>query len=147
MFLITYAPIDVCAIVSKAVGPENGAIATFMGVVRGHSGQQKVHKLFYEAYAPMALKSFEKIDLEARSRWKISELSIVHRVGMLSVGETAVLILVSSEHRRDALSACAYAIERVKQIAPIWKKEFFENHQGVWLEDYHGSSQKEHALI
>ncbi len=123
MFLITDSPIDVPGVLSEISNPENGAVATFMGIVRNHSNGKLVRGLRYEAYRPMALKSFENIGHEAKVFWDISELIIVHRVGTLSVGEIAVLIAASSPHRREALSACAYAINRLKEISPIWKKD------------------------
>ncbi len=123
MFLVTEEPIDIPSLMTQSVAPENGAIATFIGIVRNHSGEKKVQKLFYEAYIPMALKSFEEIGKEARNLWQISELSIVHRVGTLSIGEPAVFILTSAPHRKEALSACAYTIDRIKEISPLWKKE------------------------
>ncbi|OGR84843.1 MAG: hypothetical protein A2901_04015 [Elusimicrobia bacterium RIFCSPLOWO2_01_FULL_54_10] len=124
MFLIIDSPIDVPWVLSQISSPENGATATFMGTVRNHSQGKPVRKIRYEAYEPMALKSFKKINLEAKVLWKISDLSIIHRVGMLSIGEIAVLVAASAPHRAEALAACGYAIDRVKEISPIWKKEF-----------------------
>ncbi len=145
--LVTDLPIDVCGLISEAIRPENGALATFMGSVRNPSGGRAVQGLFYEAYAPMALKKFNEINSEVRARWQVQELSIIHRVGRLLAGDVAVLIIASSAHRRDALSACSHAIERVKQITPIWKKEFREGPQGVWLENCCESNQNETSNV
>lgn len=123
MFSVTPNPIDISAILANAIAPENGALATFMGTVRNHSEGQKIKQLYYEAYAPMALKSFEAVEKEVRALWKISQLSIIHRTGALSIGEIAVFILATAPHRKEALSACSYTIDRVKEISPIWKKE------------------------
>ncbi len=131
MFMITEAPIDTASVLSEISDPRNGAVATFMGIVRKHSGERAVKGLFYEAYEPMALKSFEAIALEARVLWQITDLSIAHRIGSLSVGEMAVFIAASAPHRKDALAACEYAIDRVKEISPIWKKDIEEAHQLV----------------
>lgn len=123
MFMITDNPIDVPWILSEISSPEDGAVATFMGIVRNSSDGKSAQGLYYEAYRPMALKSFESIGLEAKALWGISDLSIAHRVGTLSIGEMAVLVAVAAPHRREALAACAYTIDRVKEISPIWKKE------------------------
>lgn len=136
MFLITESPIDVPGVLSGISSPRDGAVASFMGTVRNHSNGRSVIGLHYEAYGPMALKSFETIALEAKARWKISDLSIVHRVGALSIGEIAVLIAASAPHRAEALSACAYAIDRIKEISPIWKKEFISQPEEKLVHSY-----------
>jgi molybdopterin synthase catalytic subunit len=89
--------------------------------------------LEYEAYQPLALRAFERIAGEARERWPGVTLALHHRVGRLEIGEASVAIAAASAHRADGFAACRYAIERVKQIAPIWKHEFFEGGD-VWIE-------------
>ena len=111
----------------------DGAVAAFLGVVRNHNLGRSVRYLEYEAYVPLAQKSFERISAEVDARWPGVRLALHHRVGRLEVGEASVAIAAASPHRADAFAACRYAIERVKQIAPIWKREFFEGGD-VWIE-------------
>jgi molybdopterin synthase catalytic subunit len=111
----------------------DGAVVTFLGLVRNHNLGRSVRYLEYEAYEPLALKAFERIAAEIADRWPGARLALHHRVGRLDVGEASVAIASSSAHRGDAYAACRYAIERVKQIAPIWKREFFDGGD-VWIE-------------
>jgi molybdopterin synthase catalytic subunit len=128
------ASLDVQALVD-ALGPagEDGAVVTFLGLVRNHNAGRRVRYLEYEAFEPLALKTFERIVGEAQHRWPGIRLALHHRTGRLEVGEASVAIAAASAHRADAYAACRYAIERVKQIAPIWKREFFEGGD-VWIE-------------
>ena len=114
-------------------GGANGAIVTFLGLVRNHNAGRRVQYLEYEAFEPLALKVFERIVHEVGARWPDARLAIVHRVGRLDVGEASVAIAAAAPHRSDAYAACRYGIERVKQVAPIWKREFFEGGD-VWIE-------------
>jgi molybdopterin synthase catalytic subunit len=119
-----------------AAGPESGAdgaVVTFLGLVRNHNLGRSVRYLEYEAYEPLAVKSFERIAQEIGERWPSARLALHHRVGRLQVGEASVAIAARSPHRGDAYAACRYAIERIKQIAPIWKHEFFDGGE-VWIE-------------
>ena len=111
----------------------DGAIVTFLGLVRNHNVGRRVRYLEYDAYEPLALKTFERIATEVRARWPGARLALHHRVGRLEIGEASVAIAAASAHRGDAYAACRYAIERVKQIAPIWKREFFEGGD-IWIE-------------
>jgi molybdopterin synthase catalytic subunit len=111
----------------------NGAVVTFLGLVRGHNAGRTVRYLEYEAYEPLALKAFERIAREAEDRWRGVRMALHHRVGRLEIGEASVAIAAASAHRADAYAACRYAIERVKQIAPIWKREYFDGGD-VWIE-------------
>ena len=113
-----------------ATGP--GAITSFVGVVRDHNAGRRVIRLEYEGYEPLALRAFERIGEETGDRWAI-QMALHHRLGTLQIGEASVMIAVSSPHRADAFAACRYVIERVKQIVPIWKHEFFEGGD-VWIE-------------
>ena len=110
-----------------------GAVATFLGVVRGENLGRRVQRLEYEAYEPLALRTFGRIRDEARGRWPSVVLAIHHRVGRLEPGEASVAVAAASPHRAEAFGACRYAIERVKQIAPIWKHEYFDGGD-VWIE-------------
>ena len=111
----------------------SGAIVTFLGLVRNHNQGRHVRYLEYEAYAPLALTTFARIVDEARERWPGVRLALHHRTGRLEVGEASVAIAAASPHRADAYGACRYVIERVKQIAPIWKREYFDGGD-VWIE-------------
>ena len=111
----------------------DGAVVSFLGVVRSHNAGRRVRYLEYEGYEPLALKVFERIAGEARERWPGIGLALHHRLGRLEIGEASVAIAAAAAHRADAFAACRYAIERVKQIAPIWKHEFFEGGD-VWIE-------------
>ena len=102
-------------------------------LVRDHNAGRRVLYLDYECYTPLAVKSFERIAAEAREQWPAARLAIAHRIGPLQIGEASVVIAAGSPHRADAFAACRYAIERVKQIAPIWKHEHFEGGD-VWIE-------------
>jgi len=130
-------PLDLDRLVT-AVGAStpagaDGAVVTFLGLVRNHNLGRIVRHLEYEAYEPLALKVFERIAGETRDRWPGVRLALHHRVGRMEIGEASVAIAAASPHRADAFAACRYAIERVKQIAPIWKREFFEGGD-VWIE-------------
>ena len=110
-----------------------GAVASFLGLVRERNLGHRVMKLEYEAYEPLAMHAFERITSEVVERWPATQLALHHRIGVLAIGEASVAIVTASPHRADAFAACRYAIERVKQIAPIWKREFCEGGD-VWIE-------------
>ncbi len=132
-----------CRITSEKISPSDfarslqassdGAVVTFEGVVRDHSNGQKTLYLEYEAYSTMAVRKMEEIGAEARQRFDVDSVGIIHRVGRLEIGETSVVIVVTAAHRRPAFEACHYLIDRLKQVVPVWKKEFFEN-GAVWSE-------------
>src|SRR3977135_1455287 len=112
---------------------QDGAVVTFLGLVRNHNLGRSVRYLEYEAYEPLALKTFERIAAEIGARWPGARLPLHPRSGRLEIGEASIAIAARSPHRGDAYAACRYAIERVKQIAPIWKREFFAGGD-VWVE-------------
>jgi molybdopterin synthase catalytic subunit len=129
-------PGQIAAALAASLGPAegaDGAVVTFLGLVRNHNLGRSVRYLEYEAYEPLALKAFERIGAEIAARWPSVRLALHHRVGRLEVGEASIAIATRSPHRGDAYASCRYAIERVKQIAPIWKREFFEGGD-VWIE-------------
>ena len=123
VFKITEDPIKSDDLFAGVVRDENGAVATFAGVVRNHSGDKQTDYLVYEAYPVMAEKKMAEIGDELKAQWGVVDVAMVHRVGKLEIGEISVLIAVASPHRAEALAACQYAIDRLKQIVPIWKKE------------------------
>lgn len=123
-FEITEDEIVVNEVVTRLADPANGAVVTFIGMVRDHSDGHKTLYLEYEAYPEMAEAVLEQIGDEIQERWpEIRQAAIVHRVGRLEVGETAVVIALSAAHRPQMFDALRYAIDRIKAIAPIWKKE------------------------
>jgi molybdopterin synthase catalytic subunit len=111
----------------------DGAVTAFLGLVRNHNAGRRVQYLEYEAFEPLALKAFERISEEISGLWPDVRLALHHRIGRIEIGDASVAIAAASPHRANAFSACRYAIERVKQIAPIWKREFFEGGD-IWIE-------------
>lgn len=132
-FGISVERLDAGRIAARVTAPACGAVASFIGLVRDHHAGRRVRHLEYECYAPLAVKAFERIGAEAEGMWPAVRLAIEHRVGTLGIGEASVVIAAASPHRADAFAACRYAIERIKQIAPIWKREHFEG-GAVWVE-------------
>ena len=130
MFAIVEGPIDVASLISTAQRPDCGAISTFIGTTRiDESGGASVEYLEYEAYRPMADRKLEEIGVEIEERWDVREVSIVHRIGRVDPGEPSVVIVVASPRRGPAFEASRFAIERIKEIVPIWKRE-------VWSDGY-----------
>lgn len=115
------------ALIKEVACPSSGALALFLGVARQHSQGKKVVSLEYEAYEEMAIKTLAQIAAEIKEKWAVDRVAMSHRVGPINIGETSIIIAVSAPHRKEALQACQYAIDRVKEIVPIWKKELFED--------------------
>jgi molybdopterin synthase catalytic subunit len=130
---ITTDVLDLAELVRVVEGAGSGAVASFLGLVRDHNQGRRVTHLIYEAYEPLAVRALERIVGESRERWPGVSLAIHHRVGRLDIGEASVAIAAASPHRADAFAACRYAIERIKQIVPIWKHEYFDGGD-VWIE-------------
>jgi molybdopterin synthase catalytic subunit len=132
---VTTAPLELQALVAEVGGGGvgDGAIATFAGLVRNHNQGRRVRFLEYEAYEPLAVRALERIVVEAKDAWPSTRIGLHHRIGRLEIGEASIIIVAASAHRADAFAACRYAIERVKQIVPIWKHEHFDGGE-VWLE-------------
>lgn len=120
-------PIETAEIVSQLKAPQDGAVVVFEGIVRNHSAGRPTLYLEYEAYEPMALAKMREIGAEMRERFSIRRYLMVHRLGRLEIGETAVLVVVSSAHRGAAFDACRFGIDTLKRNVPIWKKEFFRD--------------------
>ena len=120
----------------QTLGDEScGAVVTFEGRVRNHHDGKKVAELRYECYRPMALKILAHIREEAVRRWELHDLWIVHRVGLVPLGETAVWVGTTSVHRKEAFEACAWVMDQVKMEAPIWKKETYADGSQSWVEE------------
>lgn len=147
MLRITEEPIDLGDLVAKVGDPAAGAVTTFLGTTRETNRGRRVLKLEYEAYAEMAVSEFVKIAAEATSRWELTRVAIVHRVGVVPLGEASVGIAVSAPHRRESIEACHFCIDSLKLVAPIWKKEHFEGGE-VWIGSLadcdHGEEGREH---
>ena len=131
-FEISKDPINTQSVIDKVVQREAGAITTFIGTVRELTHGKKTLYLIYEAYESMAVKKLEQIGREIEEQWKGSKCAITHRVGKLDITDIAVVIAVSTPHRADSYEANRYAIERIKEIVPIWKKEHWEDGQ-EWI--------------
>ncbi len=130
MFAIVEDRIDVAALISAAQRSDCGAISTFVGTTRvDENDGASVEYLEYEAYRPMAERKLEEIGAEIRERWDAREVAIVHRIGRVDPGEASVAIVVASPRRGQAFEASRYAIERIKEVVPIWKRE-------VWSDGY-----------
>lgn len=126
-FWITEHPISIEDCMNQVIRPEAGAISTFIGIAREFTRGKRTLHLEYEAYVPMAVKQLESIGEEISNKWPDARASIAHRIGKLEISEVAVAIAVSSPHRDQAFKASRYAIERIKEIVPIWKKEHWED--------------------
>ena len=133
MFQLTQEVIDTSAIVRGVRKDEDGAIVTFEGVVRSSTRGKSVRFLEYEAYEPMAIKKLEEVGAMVKTKFDIRDIAIVHRLGHMDVGECSTVIVIAAAHRVEAFDACRFAIDTIKQIVPIWKKEFYEDGE-VWIE-------------
>ena len=134
LFEIVERPIQVEEVIRKVERREAGAITTFMGVVREWTKGRRTIYLEYQAYVPMAIKMLAKIGEEIEEKWPDTRIAITHRIGRLDISDAAVVIAVSSPHRKAAYEANEYAIDRIKQIVPIWKKEYWEDGE-TWIGD------------
>ena len=144
---VTTDPLDVDGLIRiVSNGGGHGAVATFVGVVRDNNVNRRVTYLEYEAFEPLASKALEQICDEAVREWPGVRLAVHHRIGRLAIGEASIVIAAASAHRAEAFAACRYAIERVKQIVPIWKHEFFEGGE-VWIEGATANPQDEAARL
>jgi molybdopterin synthase catalytic subunit len=132
MFEIVDGPIGVAAVTAKVASAAAGAMCTFIGMTRDHNDGRRVFRLEYEAYGEMALAEMRKIGKTACERWPIEKIAITHRIGVVPIGEASVVIAVSSGHRTAAFEACHFAIDRLKKVVPIWKKEYYEGGE-VWI--------------
>jgi molybdopterin synthase catalytic subunit len=133
IFQLVRSPIDSREIAESLKAPQDGALVVFDGFVRNSFKGQPTQYLVYEAYEPMAYSKMREIGAQMREKFPIHRLAIVHRLGRLEIGETSVLIAVSSPHRAAAFDACRYGIDTLKRIVPIWKKEHFVG-GAVWAE-------------
>ncbi len=135
MFEVTSEPLDPQRLMDFVRKDESGAVVLFYGVVRNVNEGRRVQYLEYDAYRGMAIKKMREVAEEVRARWPITEIGMIHRMGRLEVGEAALMVAVSSPHRREAFEACQQAVDRVKEIVPVWKKEVGEGGE-IWVEGH-----------
>ena len=140
IFLLVREPIQSRELIESLKAPEDGAVVVFDGFVRNNFNGRRTLYLEYEAYEPMAYAKMREIGAQIREKFKIHRLAIIHRLGHLEIGDTSVLIAVSSPHRTAAFDACRYAIDTLKRAVPIWKKEYFAG-GAVWAEGETPSQQ------
>ena len=134
MIRLTAEPIVLDELLAAVADPKAGAVVVFIGMTRDNNEGRDVQRLEYEAYAGMAERELEKIAAEAQSRWGIARIAVAHRTGVVPIGMASVVIAVSSAHRGDAFEAARFTIDRLKEVVPIWKKEFFAG-GAVWIGD------------
>ncbi|WP_349305602.1 molybdenum cofactor biosynthesis protein MoaE [Bacillus sp. FJAT-49736] len=139
-FQITRDPIDIEKVVQRVVQREAGAITTFIGTVRELTYGRRTLYLEYEAYESMALKKLEQIGMEITEKWPLSKTAITHRIGRLEITDIAVVIAISTPHRAESYEANRYAIERIKEVVPIWKKEHWEDGE-EWIGNQLGTKK------
>jgi molybdopterin synthase catalytic subunit len=133
MICLTHDPIDYHVLTELVRRNHCGAVVTFLGTVRDLTGDQVTTALDYEAYPGMAEKKMAEIEEDTRSRWPVGEIALVHRLGHLEVGEVSVAVAVSCPHRAQAFEACRHAIDRLKELVPIWKKENWADGRTEWV--------------
>ena len=130
---VTDRPLSEAALTEAVAHPEAGGVVVFSGVVRNETGGRRVKFLEYEAHGQMAEAKMREIGEMLRARWpSVKRVAIAHRVGRLEIGEASVVVAVSAAHRREAFEACRFAIDRLKETIPVWKKEHFEDGE-VWV--------------
>lgn len=135
LFQITEAPLDVDALVGAVADPGAGATSAFVGTTRNSFRGKEVRYLEYEAYGPMVERVMGEIGTEVAKRWPpVRGIAIAHRVGRVEVGEASLVVAVSTPHRADAIAACAWGVDRLKALLPVWKKEVFVDGE-VWREN------------
>jgi MoaE-MoaD fusion protein len=136
LFRLTHDPLPADDLVDLVRRDESGAVSLFYGIVRNHSEGRAVNRLEYEAHESMALSKMREVAQETRQRFPgISEVGVWHRVGTLEIGETSLLVAVSSPHRKEAFEACHWAVDRVKEVVPVWKKEHWAG-GASWVEGH-----------
>jgi molybdopterin converting factor subunit 1 len=135
LFHITHSALDPAPLVAAVQSPAMGAVVTFAGVVRNNFGGRATAYLEYEAYEEMAVTVLRQLANEAQTQWNTGTIAIHHRVGRLEIGETAVLIVVAAPHRHEAFEAAEHIMDRIKEVAPIWKKEIWADGASEWVGD------------
>ncbi len=133
MYRVTAEPLSAEALADLVTVPDAGGVTVFLGVVRDNNAGRRVVSLEYEAHVPMAEAKMKEIGEAVHRRWPgVRQVAMAHRIGRLAIGEASVVIAVSAAHRHDAFEACHFAIDRLKETVPIWKREIFED-GAVWV--------------
>ena len=140
---VTREKIDLNGLLARAKNAAAGAVLLFSGDVRDHSEDRAVDFLEYETHESMAQKQIAEIVLEAKNRWELHHVEVVHRFGKMQISDSSIGIVVASSHRKDAYAASRFIIDTVKKSVPIWKKEHFTNGQAIWVEGCEASSVAE----
>ncbi len=133
MIALTHDTIDAAEVLQDVGSPAAGAVVLFLGTVRGVTDDRQTTSLDYECYPEMAEKKLAELEAQARQRWPLQSVAIVHRLGNLTVGETSVAIAVSSAHRREAFEAGGWLIDRIKEVVPVWKRENYADGASDWV--------------
>ena len=133
MIAIADSPINIQECIDAAQSERAGAVDVFIGTVRNHNKDKSVVRLEFETYDSMAVKKMQELADEAQARWNTEKIVMVHRKGVLSIGDVAVVIAVATPHRAASFEACKWLIDTLKQVVPIWKKEVYDNAE-EWLE-------------
>ena len=133
MIQLNHDPIDSSEVLASVQSPEAGAVVLFLGTTREFTAGRQTESLDYESYGEMAVRKLEELEQQARQRWSLTEVTIVHRLGHLGIGEASVAIAVSAPHRKDAFTAGQWLIDTLKEIVPIWKKENWADGSSEWV--------------
>ena len=133
MIELTHSPIDTNAVLQQLQSPESGAVLLFVGTTRRLTGGRVTTQLTYDAYEEMAVSELEKLETEARQRWPLKDCTIVHRLGLVPLGEASVVVGVASGHRREAFEAGQWLIDTLKDRVPIWKQEHWADGTTEWV--------------
>ena len=148
MIVLTHSPLDPEDATTQVRKDTNGAVVTFLGTTRNNFGGKQVLHLEYEAFEEMALKKMEEIRGELQAEFQLDDIAICHRIGTVPIGEISLVIAVASPHRKEAFQACRKAVDRIKEIVPIWKKEVFEDgSRWVACEDHEFHAEEPAAAI
>ena len=132
MFEVAAGRIDITRVARAVRDPRAGAVVTFVGTTRNENAGRRVTRLEYEAFGAMAKREMRRLAVEARGKWPLRKIAMVHRTGVVPVGEASVAIAVSAGHRGEAFAACHWLIDRLKELVPIWKKEHFRGGE-IWI--------------
>jgi molybdopterin synthase catalytic subunit len=133
MVKLTREPIDTASLVDAAQSPEAGAVVLFLGVARSLTNGRETTELTYEAFEAMAVKELQSLEVQARNRWSLVECAIVHRLGVVPLGEASVAVAVACPHRREAFEAGQWLIDTLKERVPIWKQEHGADGRTEWV--------------
>ena len=133
MIELVQQPIDAGRVLAHVASNEAGAVVLFLGTTRQFTRQRETLSLDYECYPKMATEKLQQLEAEARRRWPILDLAIVHRLGHLELGEASVAIAVSSPHRQDAFESGSWLIDKLKEVVPIWKQENWADGTSQWV--------------